>query len=133
MSAPPEGHPSAAGRWFVAEIHHVPSRVRKALWWGRSLILYAATLGFHLAPYRNPGTIRLRRRDDGTVVARLTFDETAELEWRANDLGGELRERHVYDLCRDLRIPLHHVTGPGLPVEDVALVTWVLASRLGPS
>lgn len=114
MSTTPEAHPSAAGRWFVVRVDHAPSRRRRALWLARWLVLDAASLGFHHAAYRSPGTILVVRRDDGSVVARLSFAEPAQMWWRAEDLAAELRERHVFDFCRDLRIPLHHVSGAGI-------------------
>ncbi|WP_418059977.1 hypothetical protein [Pimelobacter simplex] len=118
---------SVAGRWFAVRVEYEEHTGAHKAWdVVKHVLLGIVTLGFTLIDYnpRRPSNVLVVRRDDGTTVVGYRHSTVGEAALHATSLVDRFGEVHVFDLCRDLGLPVEAVAGEGRPLLERAEVDW---------
>lgn len=113
-----------AGRWFAirAEYERVrwPGMVRRYI---KEFALAFVSLSVVTPDLKIFCDVFIVRRDTGAAVAAFSYSHISEATHHVEDLRSRLASTQVFDFCRELRIGVTAVAGPG--TERQPLVTWL--------
>lgn len=123
-----------AARWFTvaAEFERVAGW-NMAWRYVKEVFIGLASMGLTLGDVdpKRFCDVRVLRRDTGECVAHYSYEHLGEAHTHVTSLTSRLEDTHVFDFCRDLGIPIHHVVGEGCtdPVDRESIWIEIPAER----
>jgi hypothetical protein len=118
---------NVASRWFGVRAEYEPTGPAHKQLWSRLRHLGLSAFSFYETltsldydPKRR-GKVVLFRRDNGHDVLTYEYNHLSEVRNHVLSLASHLSTTHVFDISRELGLPMEQVVGPGTddPPEPV--------------